>query len=148
MSNPAWQFEHSTDCNANNSFVWSFWTDVSNWERLEGKAVEWIRLEGPFVEGTSGATKMPGQDPQHWNITQLEPERSATIEMPLDGAVFYNVMAFESISPNQTRITQRMSLTGPKAPDFAKGMHAFEISAPQGLAKLASAIELANGIKL
>ncbi|WP_262696923.1 hypothetical protein [Ulvibacterium marinum] len=36
-----------------------------------------------------------------------------------------------------------MSLIGVKAADFAEGMRTFEASAPQGLAKLAKAIESA-----
>ena len=143
MNETAWQFEHSVECNANKAFVWSFWTDVSNWERIEGKAVEWIKLNGPFVIGTSGVTKTPGRDPQYWKIAQLDPEHSATIEMSLEGAVFYNEMILESVSPDRTLITQRWSLAGPKASDLAEGMQMFEISAPQGLAKLAKTIESA-----
>ena len=138
-----WQFEHSVECKANKAFVWSFWTDVTNWERLEGNAVEWIKLDGPFVKGASGATKMPGLDPQNWEISALQPEISATIKMSLEGAIFYNQMSFESTSNDQTLITQSMSLTGPKAPELAPGMKAFEDNAPQGLAKLAKAIESA-----
>ncbi|WP_425234718.1 hypothetical protein [Ulvibacterium sp.] len=141
MGDTAWKFEHSVECNSDKSFAWAFWANVSNWQRLEGKAVEWIKLKGPFAVGTSGATKTPGQEPYIWKITQLDPEHSATIEMPLDGAVFCNVMIMESIGPNHTRITQRLSLTGIKAVDFAEGMQTFETSAPQGLAKLAKAIE-------
>lgn len=141
MPDIIWQFEHSVECNSNKSFAWAFWTDVSNWERLEGKAVEWIKLHGPFAVGTSGATKAPGQEPYTWKITQLDPERSATIEMPLDDAVFCNVMMMESIGADRTQIAQRLSLTGIKAADFAEGMRTFETNAPQGLAKLAKAIE-------
>jgi len=142
MNETVWQFEHSVVCNASKSFVWRFWTDVSNWERLEGKAVEWIKLKGAFIEGASGVTKMPGQDPRYWEVKQVEPECSATIEMPLDDAVFYNRMVLKSLSPDRTLITQSMSLAGARAIDLAAGMHAFEINAPQGLAKLAKAIEL------
>jgi len=141
MSEAAWQFEHAVECKVNRSFVWSFWTDVSNWEHIEGKAVEWIKLHGPFVLGTFGETKMPGQDPQKWKITQINPGRSATIEMAVAGALFHNEMILESISLNQTRIVQRMSLTGTKAQDLAEGMRVFETSAPHGLAKLAKAID-------
>ncbi|MCB0628253.1 MAG: hypothetical protein R2824_30380 [Saprospiraceae bacterium] len=143
MSITAWQFEHSVVCNASRSFAWSFWTDVSNWERLEGATVEWIKIDGPFAAGTLGATKSPGQDPQYWKITQLDLERSATIEVTLDGAVFKNRMVLESITQEQTRIIQRMSLAGEKAAGFAEGMRMFETSAPQGLGKLAKAIESA-----
>ena len=115
MNNPAWQFEHSAECKASKSFAWSFWTDVSNWERLEGKAVDWIKLDGAFIEGTTGVTKMPGQEPQAWKIVQLNPKQSATIEMTLGGAVFHNRMLMESISEDRTKITQYMSFNRPQS---------------------------------
>ncbi len=138
-----WDFEHSVECAADRSFVWTFWTDVSNWERIEGAAVEWIRLEGPFAEGVRGATKMPEQEPQKWIISKLDLGRSATIEIQIEDCVFLNQIRLEEISGDQTRIVQRMTLAGEgeRARHLAKGMRAFETSAPQGLAKLASAIE-------
>jgi len=144
MEDMVWHFEHSVECHSDKSFAWAFWTDVSNWERLEGNAVEWIRLQGPFAVGTSGTTKTPGQDPYVWEITYLEPERCAMIQMPLEGAVFYNTMIMESIGPRQTRIIQRLGLGGTKARDFIQGIQTFETSAPEGLAKLARSIESAN----
>lgn len=142
MDEVYWKFEHSVECNAKKSFAWQFWTDVANWERLEGKAVEWIRLEGDFTLGASGVTKVPGQDPYHWNIAQFEPQHSATIEMPLDGAVLLNVMKMESIDPQRTKITQQLSLSGVNAANYAEGTQMFETSVPQGLAKLAKTIEM------
>ena len=143
MPNPAWQFEHSLECNADKSFVWSFWTEVSNWERIEGEAVEWIKLDGPFENGAKGETKMPGHNPQYWEVTQVVTESTATIKMPLEEAVFYNKIALESLSPERTRITQIMSLEGPNASAFAPGMQMFEENAPHGLAKMVKAIESA-----
>ncbi len=141
MNRNSWEFQHTVDCRASKSFAWSFWTNVSNWERLEGKAVEWIKIYGPFVLGTKGETKMPEQPAQPWTITQLTPEHSATIEMPVAGAVFVNEMKMEALSDDRTRITQRLSLMGEKAAELAGGMAMFETSAPQGLAKLAKTIE-------
>jgi hypothetical protein len=112
-------------------------------ERLEGKAVEWIKLKGAFAEGTIGETKIPGQDALQWKIVQLDFENSATIDMPFNNAIFKNRIIFESISDNQTCITQVLSLEGVNAYEYAEGMKVFETSAPQGLAKLAAAIETA-----
>ena len=76
----------------------------------------------------------------------MSPADSATIEIALDGAFFDNVMNIDATGPNQTRITQTLRLRGPNAASFQAGMNMFESSAPQGLAKLASAIEEAlNG---
>ena len=63
MQTTLWEFEHAVECDADQFFAWSYWTDVSNWEKLEGEAVDWIRLYGPFALGTNGATKMPGHEP-------------------------------------------------------------------------------------
>ena len=143
MDKTNWQFEHSVECNSERSFAWSFWTDVSNWEKLEGKAVEWIKINGAFMTGTSGSTKMPGQDAYNWTITQLDPQHFAIIEIELVGAIFSNKMVFKSLNPDFTRIIQRFSLNGKKAENYVNGMQMLETSAPQGLKKLALAIESA-----
>ena len=136
-----WQFEHSREIHAERLFVWSFWTDVTNWEKIEGKAVEWIKLHGPFAEGVKGETKMPGMDPHYWWVREIMPGYSATIEMPLDGAIFYNRIVLASLSPDRTLMTQTMSLAGDKAEGFVPGMKVFEENAPQALAKMAQAME-------
>ncbi len=136
-----WQFEHSVECKVTRSFVWSFWTKVSNWEKIEGEAVEWIKISGPFAVGTSGSTKPTGQDAHSWEITQLDPGRSATIEIRLDSAVFTNEMMMESTGPDRTRITQVLGLYGKSSHDFVEGMRVFETTAPQGLLKLANTLE-------
>lgn len=143
MSKAVWQFEHTVTCKANRTFVWSFWTDVTNWEQIEGEAVELIRLDGPFATGTFGTTKAPGQEPYHWQIAECKEEHFARIEMKLDGAIFDNIMSFTHIGADETLIMQRMELSGPKAPSLVEGMTMFETIAPQGLAKLAESIEAA-----
>ena len=50
-------------------------------------------------------------------------------------------MIFEIIDSEQTKINQRLFLKGIKAANFVEGMKLFEKTAPQGLAKLAKAIE-------
>lgn len=134
------QFKHTVTCNAEKSVAWTFWTEVSNWELIEGDTVEWIRLDGPFAVGSKGMTKTPGQEPQHWKITQLEPEQSATIDIELPGATLHNTMRFKSIG-DQTLITQFMQLSGPEAAEFIEGMNMLKKSTPAGLTKLAKAIE-------
>ena len=136
-----WDFEHSVECQASRAFAWSFWTDVSNWKRIEGDAVEWIRLDGAFQAGAQGMTKSPCQEPRPWTITDMESESSATIEMPVNEAMFVNRMTFECRSSNRTRITQRLSLRGEVPADTLSGMKTFEATAPEGLAKLAAVIE-------
>lgn len=115
MSAPEWKFVHSVEATVPSSSAWRFWTDVSNWERVEGESVEWIRLDGPFVEGAVGATKMPGQPPDRWRIAKLDPGVSATVEVALDGAVLSIETRFEAPAAERTVITQSMELSGSRA---------------------------------
>ena len=147
MSTTAWEFEHSVQCDADRAFVWAFWTDVSNWERIEGEAVESIGMDGPFAVGGQGWTKSPGQKSRSWRISQLDFERSATIEMPIAGCLFYNRMNFDSLPNDRTLITQHLLIEGELPQDMLAGIRTFEATAPQGLAKLASAIAAARSPK-
>lgn len=141
MDNTDLQFKHSTSCNASSAFAWTFWTDVSNWEKIEGDTVEWIRLDGAFQIGAKGMTKTPGQEPQHWTIADLVEEEYATIDIELPGAILHNTMRFKSLAGDHTMITQTMQLSGPEAEEFVEGMNMLKKSAPAGLAKLARTIE-------
>ena len=84
MSQPVWQFEHSVEVRASCAHAWAFWTVVSNWALVEGDAVEWIKLEGPFAPGARGATKVPGQEPRHWVISNVEAGKAATIQVQIN----------------------------------------------------------------
>lgn len=141
MENTAWEVQYSLNCKASRPYIWAFLTNLTNWERLEGKSVTWIRIYGPFEPGTNGETKMPGQMPQRWVIAAVEKERSMLIEAALEGATFYTRTELEVINPAETRIIRTMSLAGPKASEMASAMEAFEKNAPQGLAKLVELIE-------
>lgn len=145
MENAAWKFEYTVLCRADRSQAWSFLTNVTNWERLEGASVNWIRIYGPFAAGTYGETKMPDQIPQRWLIAEVEEGRSMMIETPVDGATLYVQTVLESPTPNETRIVRKMYLRGPKAATLAPGMKLFEENVPQGLRKLAAAIEAERG---
>ena len=142
--NAAWKFEHSVECDAKPTFAWAFWTDVSNWERIEGDAVESIRLDGHFAVGAQGWTKSPGHEPMTWRVSQLDCGRSATIEMPIDQCLFCNRMTFEPLPIDRTRITQYLSIQGECPQEMLAGIRSFEQTAPEGLAKLASAITAAS----
>ena len=138
-----WDFQHSVETKAKRDFAWGFWTDVTNW--AFDTSVEWVRLEGPFASGTKGATKSPGMDPVYWVLTEVQPEKEATIEISLDDATFQFHWRFEDLNGGGTRITQRASFTGANADAFAQhGAPEFERGIPAGMAKLVSEIERAQ----
>ena len=64
--------------------------------------------------------------------------------MPLEGAVFSNYINLGTLFNARIRITQRMAIEGETAKVVAEDIRTFQATAPQDLARLASAIEAAR----
>ena len=117
-----WELKHSVIANADQASVWSWHSNVENWVRFEGNAIESITLDGPFQAGTHMTTKMPGQDPRYSTLIKVEPPTHTVIEMQLSDAVLRFDWTFEALSDHQTRLTQRVILDGPKADAYVPFM--------------------------
>jgi hypothetical protein len=61
--------------------------------------------------------------------------------MQLPDAIFSFHWKFESLSDKQTRITQRLTLSGPNAEAFVAQASILERTAPEGMKRLVAAIE-------
>ena len=126
--------KHSVIANTDRLAAWAWYSNVENWARSEGNAVDSITLDGPFQAGTHITTKMPGQEPRHSTLILVEPPGHTVIEMELDQAVLRFAWTFEELPDNRTRLTQHVLLDGPNAeaylllmeqhfaPNLAKGM--------------------------
>ncbi len=90
---PAWQFQHSVDCNARRQFAWVYRTNIANW--IDPPAS--FRLEGPFDVGSRLTTSLPGQT-LHSLIRDMIAGREATIEMRLPDAILSFHWKFENLS--------------------------------------------------
>jgi hypothetical protein len=143
MSTIPWEFQASVEAGVNREFAWQFWTDVANWRELE-PGVE-FELDGAFAAGATGRTKIPGQEERRWAIRAVDPGRSWTQEIPLPGATFMVSMQFEEMPHGRTRITQRLWLEGQGAEALVDAVRAFETTTPDGLKRIAAAIEKAQG---
>ncbi|HWZ82021.1 MAG TPA: hypothetical protein VNW47_05330 [Terriglobales bacterium] len=139
IPDPAWEFQTSVDCNASRHFVWSYWTNIANWDDPPAT----FHLDGPFSVGSRLTTSLPGQTLQSV-IRDLKTDREATIEMQLPNAILSFHWMFESISEHGTRMTQRLLLSGENAKSFVAQASVLEQTAPQGMIKLAAAIERAH----
>ncbi len=124
-SSVAWEAQHSVIADADRATVWAYHSDVDNWVRFEGDAVESITLDGLFQTGTSGTTKMPDQEPTHWQLVEVDPPRRTVIEMALGDAVFRTVWTFDTVPGGRTRLTQHMMLEGLGADTLAAFMEEF-----------------------
>jgi hypothetical protein len=139
MSEPAWEFQYSIECNATRQFAWRFWTDIANWNDPPAK----FDLDGPFQNGARLTTTLPGET-LYSVIRDLQPEREATIEMQLADAILSFHWKFEKLTEDRTRITQRLVLSGANAKSFVAQATAMEASVPDGMKKVAAAIERAQ----
>jgi hypothetical protein len=139
ISEPVWEFQYSVECRATQNFAWGFWTNIANWNDPPAK----FDLDGSFGIGARLTTTLPGQI-LYSVIRDLQPDREATIEMQLPGAVLCFYWKFEELEENRTRITQRLALSGTNAKSFVTQASLMESSVPEGMRKVAAAIERAQ----
>jgi len=121
----SWELKHSVIANADRQTVWAWHSNVDNWARFEGDAVESITIDGPFQSGARITTKMPGQEPRYSTLTEVEPPGGSIIQMELPDAVLRFAWTFEELSDGQTRLTQHITLEGPNAEAFVPMMEEF-----------------------
>ena len=135
-----WQFEHSIFTKANRKTAWAFWSDISNHARME-PGVEKIELDGAFVSGTTGRTITPVYT-QEWKLTEvvqgrrfittgLTPDKKGTLSFAWD---------FED-EGSGTRMTHRISATGPQVGEYLDVFRAMEEGAPAGMSRLAGELD-------
>jgi Polyketide cyclase / dehydrase and lipid transport len=136
---PAWHCERSIDVDVPVSFAWAHMTDIRNWNDPPAE----FALEGPFVTGARGTTRMPGQPLLSWTIRDLEPGREYTIESSfLERAVLLSHWRFDPLSKRAARLTQRMELLGDNADAYVDAIKsAFEPNLEPGMRKIAQAME-------
>src|SRR5215475_5870091 len=120
-----WETKHSVIADVDRSSAWAWHSNVDNWVRFEGDAVESITLDGPFQAGARITTKMPGQEPRHSTLTVVEPPARSVIQMELPDAVLRFEWTFEELSGRRTRLTQHISLEGPSAEAYVPMMEEF-----------------------
>jgi len=121
MGEPAWEFQHSIECNAPRRFAWGYWTNVVNWNDPPAK----FHLDGPFEAGSRLTTTFPDQT-WHSIIRDVDPGREAIIEMQLPDAVLSFHWRFEDLSEERIRITQRVALRGANARSFVAQVSVFQ----------------------
>jgi hypothetical protein len=117
---PLVQLTHSVEADVSPAFAWQFRTDPANWNDPPAT----FTFEGPFENGSRGATVLPGQPPLHWQIVRLQPGKSFGIEMLLDRAIVTFDWQFEELSPRRTRITQSITLSGENGAAYAAQVEA------------------------
>jgi hypothetical protein len=137
----SWELEHSVIADADRRTVWEFISDVDNLARVEGDAVVSMTRDGPFQTGTTGATKMRGQEPTHWRLVEVKPLERAVTEVELTEAVVRFAWTYEEMTDGRTRLSQHIVLEGPCAESYVPVMEQhFAPNVGKGMEKLAEEI--------
>jgi hypothetical protein len=140
MNDIVYQVEYSVEAQVSPAFAWDWRTDVTNWDDPPAQ----FQLDGPFATGSWGTTRLPGQEPLRWQIRDVRPGRSFTIEMPLDQATLSFEWRFEAVSDRRTRLWQRIVLVGDNGAAYAAQVRAaFGSSLPDGMNRIAAALAAA-----
>lgn len=122
------------DAHVSMTFAWNYWSDVAHWDDPPAQ----FRLDGPFVEGAAGTTRLPGQAPIYWRVRDVVPGRAAAIVIPLEGAALNCEWRFEHLANRMCRINQAIVLTGEHASNYTEQVRAsFANNLAPGMERLA-----------
>ena len=80
--NPHPLLSHSVDAAVPRDTAWAFMSNVSNWADPPAE----FSLDGPFADGSRGATVMPGQPVREWHLRDVRPPETYTVVGDLGGA--------------------------------------------------------------
>jgi hypothetical protein len=136
MDDVAWEMTYSVETEADAEFAWRYWSDVRNWDDPPAE----FELDGEFVDGARGVTRVGGRDSMHWIVRDVRAGKAATIEIQLDGAVMTFHWRVEGTGERKTRLTQHAVLRGEKADKVVEQAKVLEETLPQGMKKLAEKI--------
>ena len=142
MNDIAWEMTHSVDASVTPTFAWTYMTNVANWDDPPAS----FELDGPFAAGSRGTTRIPGQEPRHWHLREVNPITSYLFEMPLDRAAISFEWRFEARPEGKTRLTQYIILSGENAAAYVEQVRpVFSSNLEPGMARIAAAMERASG---
>ena len=135
-----YEAEYAVEVPVSAAFAWEWRIDVGNWDDPPAR----FQLDGPFVEGTWGSTRLPGQEPVRWRIRDVRPGRAFTVEMPLDRATLCFEWRFDPVSERRTRLWQRVVLAGENGAAYAAQVRAgFGDNLVEGMERIGVALAAA-----
>jgi hypothetical protein len=90
-------------------------------------------------------TILPGRAPIRWQIRDVQPGRSFTIEMPLDRATLFFEWRFDAVSDRRTKLSQHLVLSGDNAAAHAAQVQAlFGPTLLDGMNRIATDMAMAE----
>lgn len=114
-----WQHSETVDTGATPNQIWSIWAEVENWPVWDSE-LEWVKMEGPFVQGTTGTMKPRGGPVVCFVLTNVDENRqfSDRTKLPLTKIEF--IHRYETAANGSGRIVHKVEMTGFLAPLFGR----------------------------
>ncbi|RAP32448.1 hypothetical protein DID75_04965 [Candidatus Marinamargulisbacteria bacterium SCGC AG-410-N11] len=96
---------------ASTKAIWKVWQNVEDWPGWD-KELEWVTIDGPFIEGQTGKIKPKGSPVSSFKITTCVPFKQCTSvsKLPLTQLIFDHYVKFEN---GETLITHQILMKGP-----------------------------------
>jgi len=88
------------------------WADMASWPDWNTD-LEWVRLEGPFVEGATGRLKPSGGPTVSFEVERLVPERTFVDASRLFGARLTFDHQVEQTPDGGSRVEVTVTIAGP-----------------------------------
>lgn len=111
-----WAYEHSTVVDASIGAIWRLYTDSKSWPQWD-EGIEDIRLDGPFVAGTTGTLTAKGQAPLPFTLHDVVENESFTDQAQVGTLTIRFIHRLTPV-PGGTRITHRVELDGVDVEDM------------------------------
>jgi hypothetical protein len=108
----SFRYTHTIEAAVSADAIWSLYEDVTTWSEWDADA-EWVRRDGPFQTGTTGAMKFKGQEPLHYRLAKVEPGREFVDETPVGEVVVRVSHLLEPLGAQRVRITYAAEIDGP-----------------------------------
>jgi len=112
-----WQYSEVVNTTATSKQIWAIWKDAENWSRWDSE-LEWVKLHGPFVEGTKGTMKPRGGPVVVFELTNIEENRKFVdcAKLPLTTLEF--IHRYETLADGGGKIIHSVEMRGLLAPLF------------------------------
>jgi Polyketide cyclase / dehydrase and lipid transport len=109
----SFRYTHTIEASVSAEAIWSLYEDVKTWSDWDAEA-EWVSRDGPFEAGTTGSMKFKGQEPLHYRLTKVEPDREFVDETPVAEVVVRVSHLLEPLGAQRVRITYAAEIDGPQ----------------------------------
>jgi hypothetical protein len=133
-----------TTSTASPAAIFARWADVARWPEWNSD-IEWVRLEGPFAQGSTGALKPRGGPRVRFVIDRLVPGREFVDVSKLFGARLSFAHTVAGAGEGGSTIEVEVTIAGPLAPLWRRVLGSgLRASAQPDLERLVAAAEAAR----